>query len=228
MLLPWVRTRFNFRSAGFKSDEKLLVLEDGRSYLSQFTIGRGNVYLFSSNVDPELTDFAKHSLFVPTFYNMALNSQYRSALQYVIGNETKIEINNDSKGETIYHLISDEIDIIPEVKHSSTGSLLYFHDQIEKSGNYKLNKNNASIGMGLAFNYSRRESEPDCYDIEELEALIQKNAWSNVELVDSTQRANLAQVISFQSQGKALWKYCLIFALIFMGLELVFTKFLKE
>ena len=79
---------------------------------------------------------------------------------------------------------------------------------------------------GLSFNYNRRESDLNCLTSEELEEITAKPGMENFSILD-TGNKNITTTLNEMNEGKKLWKLCIIFALVFLGLEVVLLRFWK-
>jgi hypothetical protein len=74
-----------------------------------------------------------------------------------------------------------------------------------------------------AFNYNRSESVADYYTQDEL-----KNRYpaSNISVLDAGS-ANFAGLVQEFDRGIVLWKLCIIFVLVFAGIEALLLRFMK-
>ena len=204
--LPIVFQHFNYNKEVLKNSESLLTFENGDFFLKKFPFSKGRIYLFSSPLAKEASNFANHSIFVPTMYNIALNSQAKQTLFYTIGKNTSISVENPGNSETVYHLTGEQTDIIPALKIKENSHSLFFHNQIQQDGNYLLSTNSNALVAGVAFNYDRKESYLDNYNHEQLNDLIRTYGWKNFNLYDNDRDKSLASLISFVHQGKPLWE----------------------
>ncbi|MEL6718958.1 MAG: hypothetical protein AAFP82_09605, partial [Bacteroidota bacterium] len=74
-----------------------------------------------------------------------------------------------------------------------------------------------------AFNYDRKEANLSYYNEADLENLVGEN----INIISATAKANFEQLIGERSQGVVLWRWCLILALVFLGLEVLLLRFWK-
>jgi hypothetical protein len=96
------------------------------------------------------------------------------------------------------------------------------HDKIKEAGFYELFLNPEDKLAKYAFNFDRKESVLEYFNVEDLTAKIGANA-----TVLSTSAASITEEISERSRGVILWKWCVILALFFLGLEVLFLRFFK-
>jgi hypothetical protein len=95
---------------------------------------------------------------------------------------------------------------------------------LERDGIYEIIAPNAvAPAMLAAFNYNRDESNPAALDGETLEKYSKQFGF---ELFQN-QRMDLSQAVKEGEHGVPLWKYCVMFALLFMVTEVLLLRFLK-
>ena len=233
--LPEIQSHYKF-SENIKTNEEYLIrLQNGDAFLSQYAVGKGKVYLCATPLKSAYSNFSKHAIFVPTIYKIALLSEPKNNLFYTIGKDETIEINQSAKGENLYHITNFPLfergsggvsfDIIPEHQIINGKNQLFIHNQIKEAGNYFLTNNNENLA-GLAFNYDRKESDLKCWTAEELIAQSERAGFTNVSVINS-QNTDLSKAISEIELGTRLWKLCIIFVLLFLGIEILLLKFWK-
>jgi hypothetical protein len=226
MDLPVVRSYLSSAGPSLTTEESLLKLENGASFLSRYRYGESKLYVFSAPLLREVTSFGEHALFVPTLYKSALLSLRSTLSLYTIGSGPAIEYRGQPvSGETSLHLVRDKFDIIPE--HRTAGDKLYLFEngQVKEAGNYSLLLNNVTQAL-LSFNFSRTESDVRQYSSDELESLKNSAGLKNVTVLE-TEDKSLARMLSEINEGVRLWKLCVILALVFLAAELLLLKFLK-
>ena len=94
------------------------------------------------------------------------------------------------------------------------------HGQVKDAGNYILTMNDKTRGS-FSFNFNRRESDLNCAGSEELKSLAAQSNLKNISILEPG-RSNIALKIEEMNEGKKLWKLCIIFALAFFGIAVVF------
>jgi hypothetical protein len=76
----------------------------------------------------------------------------------------------------------------------------------------------------FAFNYDRKESALDYVDAEQLlEGLP-----DHFSVLQEAAEANFNRVVDEQNRGIVLWRWCLVFALLFLGLEVLLLRLWKS
>ncbi|MFH1320501.1 MAG: BatA domain-containing protein [Bacteroidota bacterium] len=231
--LPVVSTHFKFSKKSRTNEEYLMKLQNGDSFLSRYSFGKGKVYLSSVPLSTDFSNFATHAIFVPVMYKIALHSQPQNRMFYTIGKDNTLEASNiNLTGDNIFHIVKnsdkpgdDGFDIIPEHKIIGSMTNIFLHNQITHSGNYSLLIGETGIG-GISFNYNRKESDLSYFDSDELLEILKTNGLSNFSILIDGNR-NLTSLLNEMSEGKKLWKYFIILALLFLGIEILLLRLWK-
>lgn len=225
--LPEVRIHYGITAGTRSTLEPVLRLADGSAFLGMRNSGKGKLYVSSVTFSEEASSFVKHALFVPLVYNIALFSAPSSILSYTIGLDEAVIAERTVAGtEQVFRLKSDtgSFDVIPENRRSMNSSALYFHNSIRQAGNYTLYLGNEPI-QGCSFNYDRKESTLEYLSDEELKGLAESN--KNTHVLDLT-KGTASVALKEISQGKKLWKLCIILALAFLLAEILIIKLWKN
>jgi hypothetical protein len=224
--LPLASSRFIIQKNNRKGEEELLRLQNGDIFLGRYPFGKGYIYLSSVPLRQEFSNFQKHALFVPIMYNIALFSQSRFPLSYTIGRDKLIENPApEAKSEIIKLTSEDDFEIIPQQKTLEGKQLLFFDDAIKEAGNFSLKASNIETG-GISFNFDRKESILDYFTNEELISSLEKAGLSNFSVIPSkyTNTTSLSEEFNL---GRRLWKVCIIFALLFLLIEILLLRTFK-
>ena len=202
-------------------NERIFTLEDGNSFLKSFNKGMGEVFLFSSSLSNE-ANFTKHALFVTTFYNMAIQSANSENLYYTINKKNQIKLKKYNPNlENIYHLKSENTDIIAEHKIENKIQYLSTHNQIKKANHYQLTQEDELLSY-ISFNYDREESNTDQFQESDILNFINLNKIYNISIFDSS--INLQENIEKIDKNKEYWKFCILLSLIFILIEILLIK----
>jgi hypothetical protein len=210
------------------TEQVLLRLQNGDAFLSSTQAGKGRFYLCTSPLDESSSNFGKHALFVPTLYQIAIYSQQVQPLFYTIGRDETILSSQNAGAENIFHIRSTTggIDVIPEHRATGAGTEIFPHGQITKAGNYDLAEADKAV-MGISFNYDRQESDLATSTVAELEAGIASAGLPDFSILESADNSFSASITELD-QGKRLWKWCLLLALLFLAAEILLLRFLKS
>ncbi|TBW29060.1 BatA and WFA domain-containing protein [Gramella sp. KN1008] len=203
---PKVMTSYNLESA-----RAILRYEDYQPFLAQ----SGSAYLFTASLNDVNSNFKNSPLIVPVLYQIGLQSLKRNQLYYQTDQENRIDIPVEVGKDQVLHLQNQETDLIPQQQNYSNKVQINTSSLPLEAGNYQITNANSVIG-NLSFNYGRQESDLNFMEISE------KNGVKMYESVsDYFSEANAA------SQINVLWKWFVIFALIFLAIEMLLIKFLK-
>jgi Aerotolerance regulator N-terminal len=209
--------------------ENLMKLDNGDDLLDVFQYQRSHVYLLSVSLSDAFSNFRKHAIFVPTLYNIGLYSSPGQILYYTPGREQPIEAPDMSLAEGVMFKItsiSDTFSFLPEKRVVNDKTLLFLHNQVNAAGNYKLTAGDSLIS-GYSFNYDRKESEMSFLTPAALDSLCKNAGVKNFSVLPST-GDTLPALLSEVNRGKFYWKYCILFALLFLAVEESLLRLWKE
>jgi hypothetical protein len=208
--------------------EYLIRLQNANYFFTSQSVHKGKLYLSAVPLSDDFSNFPKNTIFMPTFYNMALLSTPIGSLYYIIGDDKPISLRKLFAGnDDVYHIksINAGFDVIPEYQFKESQIVFYTHNQIKEAGNYFLVSDNKNI-KGLSFNYNRIESELNFYQENEIIKLIESKGLKNFSVINNPNKT-LTELISEQNQGKRLWKWFIMMALFFLGVEVCLLRFIK-
>jgi hypothetical protein len=114
-------------------------------------------------------------------------------------------------------------EFIPEQRILGAKVLLTPGTQVEHAGWYRLTLRSDSTLAEYAFNYDRRESDLRYRSAETLA----EDLPANMKVLAENAEANFTQVVDEQNQGVVLWRWCIVFALLFLALEVLFLRLWK-
>jgi len=204
---PKVGMSYRFSS----NSNSVLSYEDGAPFL----VGSNKVFVFSSALNTANSNFKNSQLIIPVFYNMGLQSLKLSKLYYTIGEQNSIAINTVLRQDDILTLASEASSVITLQKTYSKSVVIETDDFPNEAGIFNV-KNKAIVLQNLSFNYNRSESMLSYYDLSQLENVT----------VDSS-LATTINTIKSSTNVNALWKWFVIFALVFLIIEMLLLKYLK-
>ncbi|SHF83159.1 N-terminal double-transmembrane domain-containing protein [Mariniphaga anaerophila] len=229
-LLPKIDGHLKFSENIRSNETPLLWFQNGDKALSGLPYGKGKVWVFAFPLDKRNEMFARDILFVPSLYNIVLNSLPDQQISHTIGKEqtfilprnvnasleSSIKIENRKTGETF----------IPGTGISGQGMRIDPGNSIETAGHYLVKSNNETL-TALSFNYNRNESDLRYFSPAELEKRIQLANLKNASVLTNLS-ANFTEVLQEIQKGKQLWKWCILFALLFIVTEVLIARFWKQ
>lgn len=226
--LPVINKHFlNIRNN--RSDfETILKLQNGDAFLTSVKYKSGNLYVSNAPFNPAAGNISKHALFVPTIYRIAFNSLKPTPLSYEVNANAVINLKTEGTTNDKPFRISEtskKAEIIPEARVVNNSLTLFTRGQITIPGFYEVSRDDEKF-LPLAFNYSRKESDLNCYTVEELKQIISDKLMSAVSIFENS-GDDISQELLEDTQGKKLWKLFIILALTFLLIEILLLRFLK-
>ena len=213
--------------------------------LSKFPAGEGALYLCAAPLDDKVNDLVRNGeIFVPLLFKTAIAGSKSRQIAYTIGKDEVLEATHQisASGEMVYRLRlavdsgrstadgeqeqgnrQQSSEFIPEQRILGSKVLLTPGTQVRDAGWYQLSLRADSTLAEYAFNYDRRESDLRYSSPETLAESLP----ANMKVLAENAEANFTQVVNEENQGIVLWRWCLIFALLFLALEVLFLRLWK-
>jgi len=225
MSFPIAFEYFPILTSSLSLYDKILGLQNGNIFMKANAFGLGMVYLSASPFSLSATDFPQNSLFVPTVYKISISGNSDEKLFYTIGDEENIRIGRLSlSSEQVVKITGKEnFEIIPEIRNAGNNLNLFLHGQITEADNFLLIDNNDKALKGLAFNYSRQESEMIFKERKEIDEYITNNSLSNFSILDTSDKP-IEKKLTELGYGIQLWRWFVLAALIFLLLEIFILR----
>ncbi|MBE7175284.1 MAG: BatA and WFA domain-containing protein [Mucilaginibacter polytrichastri] len=225
MDLPAIQKHFplNLRS---RSGRQTLMEMDGREpLLARYPLGKGRLYLLTVPLDDASSNLPRHALFVPLLYRMAMLGLREGPLFYTAGRSEPVLGNVPAASEKEPLILSGEkTELIPELQRQGDETRLYTASEMLPPGLYKLGRKDAEPLAWLAWNSDRRESDLRYMDEAELQK-IQGEKGTSVPLIG--RRTPMSRAVSDANSGVALWKLCLLLALVCLLAETLLIRFMQ-
>jgi hypothetical protein len=205
--------------------ETLLRYRDGSLFLGKYANEKGNLFVCAAPLNTTYSNLAQSGeIFVPMVYKIALTANKDKAIAYTIGTQNTLETENRiSAAEMMYKLKGSAEEFIPEQRNVGKKIILGINNQIKESGYYNLYLKPEEILDKFAFNFDRKESDLACLTTDELTTQL----GDNVNIVQVNNSTNLTTLIGELDKGVALWKWCIILALVFLAIEILLLRFWK-
>ena len=146
-----------------------------------------------------------------------------SKLAQTIGKDKVLLTNKTKRSAEDNFTFSGPSDFIPGQFNSGKQTILDVAEQVKKSGFYRLNLNK-ELQEIYAYNYNNIESSLDYYSASDLKNIF----GSRATIYDETASANFTQLINEKESGISLWRLFLIGALLFLLIEQLLIRFMKN
>lgn len=228
-ILPEIKGHFQFGSAIRTTENKLLWFQNDDKALSMIDTENSKIWVFSFPLNRSNESFARDILFVPTIYNIVLNSLPKQQMSLVVGRNNVTEIqhnqNLDLSANVEIEKLDDKEKFIPSTSVSNRGLRIDFANRIVKDGHY-LVQNDGKTLTTLAFNYDRSESDLRYFTTSEIQDKIELAQLKNASVVKNVE-SNFAEIFDEIQNGKQLWKWFIFMALFFILVEVALSRFWK-
>lgn len=238
-------TQGNFKIAPSRG-EQILTYRDGTAMMAKYTAGEGALYFSAAPLNEQISDLVRNGeIFVPMLFKMAIAGTKGRQVAFTIGKDEVLEAKHQvsARGETIYKLrmvdagnqsdkpgtpaannqASSGAEFIPEQRIFGSKVLLTPGTQVRDAGWYRLHLQADSTLAEYAFNYDRKESDLTYKSSDQLAEGLS----TNIKVMAENAEANFGQVVNEQERGIVLWRWCVIFALLFLALEVLFLRLWK-
>ncbi len=206
----------------------LYTLQDGKPFFAFYSSLKGGLSICCSPLNEQASNWPKHALFVPTMLRVAEFAKFRPNYDYTIGKDIAVDAPSyvTISDEVMINSNTDDFSFLPEIKITNQTSNFIVHNQIKQAGNYNVMVNQV-IADGVAFNYSRDESQLTFLNGMELESAMANSSLNdNFKLIsgaDSTDGIELEQIVN----GQKYWWHLIIAVLLFLALEVTIYRLFK-
>ena len=205
---PKVNSYYTFQT---ENASKVLQFEDAKSFLAN----NKNIFVFASALNSENSNFKNSPLIVPTFYNIAKRSLQIPSLYYTIGKENSYDIAVTLQQDDILSLVKDEVNRIPQQQYFNNKVSIITNESPNQAGIYSVKNKTESI-ENVSYNLDRTESNLVYQDIRNLKNITTSNSITQ-----------LFNTLKSDSKINELWKWFVIFALVFLVIEMCILKYFK-
>ncbi len=228
-VLPKIEGHLRFESVTRTDEENLLRFQNGDKALSQLDYENGKLWVFSFPLNRQNDSFARDVIFVPTIYNIVLNSLPKQEISFTVGTQTFYNLprnrNVDMTSQLEIVNLKNQNRFIPSKSVTGRGVRIEFGDQISTDGHYLVSSEGTTIAS-MAFNYNRLESDLRYYSADELNRELEQAQLNNANIVEEVDR-NFSEILEDLQNGKQLWKWCILLALFFILAEVLLARFMK-
>lgn len=204
---PKVNSFYNIKTSATAA----LSFEDLRPFL----IEQNKNYFFTAPISKDNSNFLDSPLVVPSLYNMGLHSLPQPKLYYTIGEQNTFAVPVQLGPDQILTLGQGEEKFIPLQQTKANQVMITTTDQPAAAGNYWIHRENEQL-QNVSFNYSRLESKL---------AYLDANDWEGATVYNSID--DFVEFLSSENSVTSFWKWFVIFALVFLLLEMLILKFYK-
>jgi hypothetical protein len=173
------------------------------------------VSVFSAPINIVNSNFQQSPLIVPLFYKMGQNNQKTGVNALTIGNNQPYFTDVLLTKDAILEVKGNDDSFIPIQQILNNKVKLIFNDFPETAGNYSVFDKKNWV-ENLSFNYKRSESDL---------SQINTNVISDFKTADTI--STIFNTLQTERTDSQIWKWFVIFALLFLALEMAIIKFVK-
>lgn len=211
-----------YYEGAFNHTSGILKFENQTNFISQIKHKKGSVFWLASPINNKVSNFKNSPLIVPVFYNIAAQSIYLDKLYYRIGDNNTIDVKTKIKKDAVIKIQEKGN---PKNSFIPLQQVLYDKIRLEldsyplKAGFYEIVYNNKTL-KNIAFNYSREENKLKYTDLSYLKK------YNNIQVFNKV--SNVFKQLREETKNTNYWKIMLLFALVFLFIEMLLIKFWKN
>ena len=192
-----------------------LSYEDQSVFLTSIANSVAAVAVFAAPINIENSNFQQSPLIVPTFYKMAMNNQNNGVNALIIGDNKPHLTEASLNKEAILTVKGLAEQFIPIQQIFNTKVKMTFNDYPEQAGNFSIYNKKEWI-ENISFNYNRTESDL---------ASANENRLSDYKTAESIK--SFFDTLQTDRTDNQIWKWFVIFALLFLLIEMAIIRFVK-
>ena len=189
--------------------------DDQSAFLTSVQKQTASLFVFSAPINKTNSNFQNSPLIVPTFYKMGLNNDKNGVKSEIIGNSKPILIKAKINNNEIISIKNASEEFIPSQQIMNDKVKITCADNPTQAGNFEVIQNNNVI-ENISFNFDRKESNLTPPSNETL---------SDLNKMDSVE--SFFETIQIDRTDNQVWKWFLIFTILFIFLEILIQKFVK-
>jgi hypothetical protein len=193
----------------------VLSYEDQSVFVTMIQNPVSGITVFSAPINTTNSNFQQSPLIVPLFYKMGQNNQKTGVNALTIGNNQPYFVDVLLSKDAILEVRGNDDSFIPIQQILNNKVKLTFNDFPETAGNYSVFDKKESV-ENLSFNYKRSESDL---------SQVNTNVVSDFKTADTI--STIFNTLQTERTDSQIWKWFVIFALLFLALEMAIIKFVK-
>jgi len=193
----------------------VLSYEDQSVFVTMIPNPVSGVSVFSAPINSINSNFQQSPVVVPLFYKMGQNNQKTGINALTIGNNQPYFVDVVLNKDAILEVKGSDDSFIPIQQILNNKVKLTFNDFPETTGNYSAFDKKEPV-ENLSFNYKRSESD-----------LSQVNTKVISDFKTADTISTIFNTLQTDRTDNQIWKWFVIFALLFLALEMAIIKFVK-
>ncbi|MBB4803205.1 hypothetical protein HNP37_003280 [Flavobacterium nitrogenifigens] len=193
----------------------VLSFEDQTPFVTAVQNQVSGITIFTAPINSGNSNFQQSPLIVPLFYKIAQNNQKTGVNALTIGNNQPYFVDVLLTKDAILEVKGNEDSFIPVQQILNNKVKLTFNDFPETAGNYGIFDKKEWV-ENISFNYNRTESDL---------SQVNTNVVSDFKTADTI--STIFNTLQTERTDSQIWKWFVIFALLFLALEMAIIKFVK-
>ncbi|UWY26475.1 BatA and WFA domain-containing protein [Flavobacterium sp. TR2] len=193
----------------------VLSFEDQTAFVTAVQNQVSGITVFTAPINSSNSNFQQSPLIVPLFYKIAQNNQKTGVNALTIGNNQPYFVDVLLTKDAILEVKGTEDSFIPVQQILNNKVKLTFNDFPETAGNYSVFDKKEWV-ENISFNYKRAESDL---------SQVNTNVVSDFKTADTI--STIFNTLQTERTDSQIWKWFVIFALLFLALEMAIIKFVK-
>lgn len=212
--LPQATWHYQLSARLDANQQSIISFRNGEPLLAQFAPSNGKLYLLTTSADLQGGNFTTSYFFVPFLYQMAAQSGNGNVYALPSGSDQPLQLSFPYTGErSMVHVYQNNIDLIPPQRKQGAGVGVFLGKVLTQPGFYALAAGGTDT-VQVAINTNRKESILDNWTLEALE-----KQWSGNHITWVQPNKEVATLGNSRTSQFPIWKICVLFALILLGLE---------
>ncbi len=193
----------------------VLSFEDQTVFVTAVQNPVSGITVFTAPISSANSNFQQSPLIVPLFYKIAQNNQKTGVNALTIGNNQPYFVDVLLTKDAILEVKGTDDSFIPIQQILNNKVKLTFNDFPETAGNYSIFDKKEWV-ENISFNYKRTESDL---------SQVNTNVVSDFKTADTI--STIFNTLQTERTDSQIWKWFVIFALLFLALEMAIIKFVK-
>jgi uncharacterized membrane protein len=208
------------------SGNLLISLIDGSSFLSEFKIGKGKVFVFNSSPVLSWSDFPIKSIFAPLINKSVtyLSAKEREQNVFIAGEEVNINLKNTNTSAIKIIRPGKSEEFINLADNSGRNYLSYSNTNL--AGNYKF-YSGENIIETISINTDPSESKTEYAETSEFEEYLRQINFTG-RYIPVEKDSNITEQIVQARFGSELWRYFIFGAILLALIEMTIARNAKK
>ena len=194
----------------------IATLNNDAPFIFKSRYGKGCVYLLSTPLQNEWSNFTAHALFVPFMLRLPLVNKQSGALYYNMDKPVNYAFDKNTIGKVVY--LKDKKDEIAfDVNNNESKSIVNISG-VKQAGSYQVyEKNKTDLLATISFNLNRNESNLNIIASDSMNN-------TNASIIQTADLLKHQKEIELNYHGTQLWRWFLLAALAFILVEVLLLK----